>query len=113
MMFSTADKIAAVDWLLDDLREWRDDHSAPEARAFHALKAIAVDLRAQTPKEAGKVRRAMEHQVNVIKRTKAQIGYLEYGQLMALADATCGRWWPIIQRALERYEQEVSKEVTA
>lgn len=106
-------KIQAVDRLLDDLRWARNDPAVPEHITYKALTAIAVDLRAQTPKEAGKVLRSMTHQVDTARHTKARLGYFEHGQLQTITEATCGRWWPTVRRALELYESELQEQGTA
>lgn len=113
MSVTHADKIAAVDRLLDDFRWAREQPQEPEHATFHALVAIAADLRAQTPKESSKVLRAMSHQVDVIKRTKAQIGYIDHGQMENLTNAVTGRWWPTIRAALENHERETAEHAKA
>jgi hypothetical protein len=98
-------KIAAVGRLLDDLR-WSRGTDCIEAQTYDALTAIAVDLRAETPAEIGKVRQAITHQVQFALRAKAHSGYFELGNMQALTEAICGKWFPVITKALEQFEKE-------
>jgi hypothetical protein len=99
---STQDKIAAVDQILDDLR----NGGLGNGHLIEAMKAIAVDLRAETPKEIGKTLRAMTHQVEYARRTRRQQGAYDHGTMQTITEALCGRWWPVIERALQQFEKE-------
>ncbi len=105
MTVSTQDKIAAIDWMLDYLRKSGVEHSD----VFDGLKAIAVDLRAETPKEIGKTLRAMAHQVEYARRTKRQVGAYDHGTMQTITEALCGRWWPVVENALQRFEKEMAQ----
>ena len=106
-MITEDDKRAAVDRLLTDLA-WARDADEPEARTYDALAAIARDLRADEPREVGRVLAAMKDQVNRALKHKARIGYVPAGNCRTIAEAVIGRWWPTIKRSLEKHETEVA-----
>lgn len=99
---TTQQKIEAIDQLLDDLRTG----DLGNGHLIEAMKAIAIDLRAETPKEIGKTLRAMTHQVEYARRTRRQIGAYDHGTMQTITEGLCGRWWPVIARALQHYEKE-------
>jgi hypothetical protein len=105
MTVTRRQKLAAVERLLDDLR-WARGGKAPEAETYDALLAIAVDLRAETPEEAGRVLRAMTDQVDRARRGKARLGFYDVGHAQNITEALCGRWWPTVRKALEQFERE-------
>jgi hypothetical protein len=72
------------------------------------LRAICVDYRSQTSEEVGKVRLALTDQVGRARREKERVGDWPRGTLHSLGEALCGRWFLVIDRALERFEREVS-----
>jgi len=108
MTVSTRQKLAAVERLLDDLR-WSRGTKAPEAETYDALLAIAVELRAQTPVEAGRVLKAMTDQVQRARRGKSRLGFYDGGNAQTITEALCGRWWPTVERALQTFEQQGTK----
>jgi hypothetical protein len=108
MTVTTRQKLAAVERLLGDLR-WARGSQAPEAETYDALLAIAVDLRAGAPKEAGRVLAAMTDQVQRARRGKSRLGFYDVGHMQTLTEALCGRWWPTVERALQRFEKEVAE----
>jgi hypothetical protein len=101
MSASLEEKMAAVDHALDSMRVAGD--TGPH---FEAMKAIAIDLRAEGPKEISKTLRAMTHQVRAALRGKAQLGFFDHGAMQTITEGLCGRWWPVIERALQHYEKE-------
>ena len=107
MTVSTAQKLAAVERLLDDLR-WSRGSQAPEAETYDALLAIAGDLRAGTPAEMGRVLRAMTDQINRARKGKSRLSFYDVGHMQTLTEAICGRWWPVIENALRQYERETA-----
>lgn len=105
MTVTTQQKLAAVERLLDDLR-WARGGNAPEAETYDALLAIAVDLRAETPQEVGRVLQAMADQVDRARRGKARLGFYNIGNAQTITEALCGRWWSTVKKALERFEEQ-------
>ena len=107
MTVTTAQKLAAVERLITDLR-WARGSQAPEAETYDALLAIAVDLRAGTPAEMGRVLRAMTDQINRARKGKTRLGFYDVGHMQNLCEAICGRWFPTIEKALQRFEREAA-----
>lgn len=101
----TRDKIAAVDRLIHDLRWLRDLPNHPQYVEYQALKEIHADLVAETPKEITKVLGAIAFQVESARKSKARIGIIEIGNMQTLAEGMMGRWWPVVKKALERFEE--------
>ena len=58
-------------------------------------------------REIGRVRAAMTDQINRANRTKAKLGYFEIGNMAAITEALCGRWWKTVDRALDRCEKDL------
>jgi len=108
MMVTTQEKLAAVERLLDDLRWARGKRDTTEAQTYEALAAIATDLRAGTPKEAGRVLAAFTDQVQRARRGKVRLGFYDVGNAQTICEAVCGRWFPTIRKALEQFEREVA-----
>jgi hypothetical protein len=108
MTVTTRQKLAAVERLLDDLR-WARGKRAPESETYDALLSIAVDLRAETPAEAGRVLKALTDQIDRARRGKARLGFYDAGNAMTICEAVCGRWFPTIRKALEQFEREVAE----
>lgn len=108
---STAEQLAAVERVLDDFRWSREKPQTVEHQTYHAMKALAVRLRGETPKEAGKVLRQMAHQVDRARADKEQSGsLLSGGPALAISEALIGRWWAVVKPALERYEAALEAE---
>jgi hypothetical protein len=103
MTVTTDQKIAAVDRLLDDLR-WARGQDVLEAATFDALVEIAKELRAETPAEAGRVLLAMTDQVDRARQGRARLGFYDVGNAQTICEALCGRWWPTVRKAMERFE---------
>lgn len=96
------DKIAAIEKAISELRYARNDPTCPEHAAYNLLVERAAELRAQTPKETNRVLLAMADQINRARRFRAQHGYYDGGHAQTITEALCGRWWPVVQQALER-----------
>jgi hypothetical protein len=68
------------------------------------LRAVCADYRAETPKEIGRVLLAMTDQVQRAAHAKARLGFYPEGTI-TIVEALCGRWWPVVERALKKFEQ--------
>lgn len=112
MKFSSpAEQLAAVERTLDDMRWAREKPDTLEHQTYHAMKALAVRLRGETPKEAGKVLRQMADRVGRARADKEQFGgVLSGGPALAISEALIGRWWAVVKPALERYEAALEAE---
>lgn len=109
MTVRTRDKIAAVDRILQDMRWVRDMPNDPQYRAYQALKEVYADLLAEKPKEITKVLQAISFQVEVARKSKARCGMIELGNQKTLAEGISGRWWPVVKKALERFEEATNE----
>ena len=95
-----AQKIIAVENALESMRYARNDPTCPEHAAYNLLKEYAAELRARAPSEIGKVHAAMSDQVQRARASKARLGFYDVGNERTICEGVCGRWWPIIDRAL-------------
>lgn len=102
-----AEKLAIVEALIEAHRWARSDPAVPEHRTWEALKAIAADLRADEPRVASKALETLDYRIDRARQQKARLGYYEIGHLQGIAEELIGRW-PVVRKALERYQQELA-----
>src|SRR5258708_7672517 len=75
MTFTTAEKLAVVEHLIEDFRWARKDPAVPEHHTHAVLCAIAVDLRARLPDSAGEDLAALERRLDAVTASKTALGY--------------------------------------
>ena len=102
----TEDKIAAIERAIEAIRYARADPGCPEYAAYNLLREYASALRTETPVTVGRVLRAMEYQIQAAKKVKAGLGSYDIGHCQTITESLCGRWWPTVRAALERFEKE-------
>lgn len=90
-----------IDRLIDERRHARPEPNSPDGRAYYALKAVAIDIRARQTDSISKAERILTGAVGVADRGRGPDGY-DMGHLRLLAEAVMGRW-PTIQQALRFY----------
>lgn len=92
------EKIKVVERFIDGMRHARDPNDA-DHRTYLIMKQVAQDMRAQLQETSHGVLNALGRQVEAARRQKARIGFVEVGQLQAVAEGTMAHW-PAIRRAL-------------
>lgn len=103
--FSTAAKLETLGAVIRLLHAERPAFSAE----IEVLREIEVGLRAEAPRQIGRVLEAMTFQIEIAKRSKARLGFIEIGNIQTLAEGLCGRWWPTVERALQQFEKEAAE----
>ena len=93
-------KLATVERLIEDFRWARSDPMVPEHQTYNALKALAVELRAQSPRASNKALQVLSMPIEHAQRFKACMGYIDMGHHQAISEALIGQW-PVVRRALE------------
>ena len=104
------DKIAAVERLLDDFRDWRNAPEAVEHQTWLALKEIAKDLRGRAPEAPGEALQALQRRIADAAATKTGNGGIGFdpGALAGIGQEVIGRW-PTVRQALERFGAEIER----
>lgn len=103
MTFTTEEKLAVVEQLIETLRPFRSQPGTVENEARDLLKVLARDLRAAAAGAGPTAMASLEHRVESAKRQKARIGYYEIGTLQGIGEEVIGRW-PVLRRALSGME---------
>lgn len=103
--FSTAAKLETLGAVIRLLHAERPAFSAEIA----VLREIEVGLRAETPRHIGRVLEAMTFQVEMAQRSKARLGFIDNGNMQTLVEGLLGRWWPVVERALQQFEKETAE----
>lgn len=93
-LMTTADKLQAVERLIEDLRWARNDPSAPEHLTWLALKAIASDLRASGQDAGADTHDRLRTLIDLTLGSGYRSGHCRAlaGEVIAL--------WPVVSRAL-------------
>ena len=104
-LYSNADKLAAVESVIEMLRWARDDDTVIEHDIWLKLKATAADLRARLDEAPGRTLDALAFQVNSALRAKARVGYIDVGHQQAIAEAFIAHW-PVVSHALEKVGEQ-------
>lgn len=107
-MRTYAQKLAVVEGLIEDFRWARPEDAKidfPEDHeTYHALKEIAVDIRASAARAGCPVLRDLSVAVGGAHASKTKLGYAT-GSLVAIGQYVIGKW-PVIRRALERVDEK-------
>ena len=101
---TVAEKLAIVEDLIVVFRWARHHPDEPAHRSWLALKEIASDLRAPLPETKTRALHALGVQVDVARRFRERVGYIEVGHMQAMAEALMAHW-PAISRALAEAEE--------
>lgn len=99
------EKIAVIETLIESVRWARPHETAPEHRTWRVLRAIAADIRAERPEAPSAALDQLSFQVDVARRTKARIGYVEMGQHQAVSECLMA-FWTVVRKALERADKQ-------
>lgn len=107
LTFTPDDKLAALDWAIEDLRDWRSEPGSRENEIYRIMKAIRKDLAAQQPGEPGRALLELQRRIADAAPTKGQ-GSLGFAPeaLIGLGQTVIG-FWPVVRQALTRFGAEV------
>jgi hypothetical protein len=94
--------LTEVESLIEDFRPARSNEADPEYRAYHALKAVASDIRGRKLNRLAEVQRELIAALEAVDRSKTALGFSR-DHLADLAYKTRA-YWPTIKQALEFFE---------
>jgi hypothetical protein len=106
--FSAEQKLDVLAGVIGRLCGTGDRTAVPTVDQIAVLRSIEVEIRSQSDRQIGKVLEAMTFQVEMARRSKARLGFIEHGNMQTLAEGICGAWWTTIKHCLQ-HEKEAAK----
>lgn len=99
--FSDSEKLAHLEQLIVDLRRWRDQPDSMWHETYHAIKNIAADYQQKLSGPRSSTLMALENLVAGARKSKHQIGYLDFNHMQAVAEGFLAHW-SAVRAALEK-----------
>lgn len=99
-----AELLEVLEALIVEHRGGRYKPDDPSFRAYHALKAVAADVRHRSPVAVSSLRKQLSDAVERAHASRSALGY-ETGKLRAVAELVIGRW-PAVRQALDAFGPE-------